>query len=190
MKDLFEKITDQAIINLEKYFATVGNDINILFLCGTDFGTQNSTFCDVGTFREIWLPYYKRVSDWVHSHTDWKIFKHCCGAVEVLMESFIDSGIDIINPVQISATGMNPKLLKEKYGDRIVFLGGGVDTQYTLPFGNPKEVREMVLRHLEIFSPSGGYVFNTVNNTQAGAPIQNFIAMLNAVREFNGDSKI
>ncbi|HDR67874.1 MAG TPA: methyltransferase [Bacteroidaceae bacterium] len=190
IKELFDRITDLAINNLEKYFAAIGNDIDLVFLCGTDFGTQNSTFCDADTFRDLWLPYYRKVSDWIHSHTRWKVFKHSCGAIEPLMESFIDSGIDIINPVQVSAAGMDPEILKKKYGDRIVFWGGGVDTQHTLPFGRPEEVREMVLRHLEIFSPGGGYVFNTVHNTQALTPIENFLAMLNAVREFNGDGKI
>lgn len=190
IKELFERITDLAIKNLEKFFATVGNNVDIVFLCGTDFGTQNSTFIDIETYREIWLPYYKKVNDWIHGNTRWKTFKHCCGAVETLMESFIDSGIDIINPVQISAAGMNPGLLKQKYGDRIVFWGGGIDTQHTLPFGKPSEVRQMVLQNLEIFSRNGGYVFNTVHNTQAGTPVENFIAMLNAVREFNNDPEI
>jgi uroporphyrinogen-III decarboxylase len=106
------------------------------------------------------------------------------------MESFIDSGIDIINPVQVSAAGMDPQTLKTKYGDRIVFWGGGIVTQHTLPFGKPEEVREMVLRHLEVFSPGGGYVFNTVHNTQARTPVDNFLAMLNALGEFNGESKV
>jgi len=190
VRELFAKITDLAIVNLEKYFNHLGNSLDIVFLCGTDFGTQNSTFCDVDTYREFWLPYYKKVTDWIHGKTEWKVFKHSCGAVEVLMESFIDSGFDIINPVQVSAAGMDPEVLKQKYGERIVFWGGGIDTQRTLPFGSPAEIREMVLRHLDIFSPGGGYVFNTVHNTQARTPLKNFLAMINAVREFNGDDKI
>jgi hypothetical protein len=187
MKKLFDRQTDLAIGNLEKIHAVVGNRIDVAFLCGTDFGTQVSTFCDVDTYRDIWMPYYRKVADWVHSHTTWKLFKHCCGAVESLIESFIDSGIDILNPVQISATGMDPVLLRKKYGGRIVFWGGGVDTQQVLSYGSPEEVEKQVLYNLEIFGKGGGYVFNTVHNTQANTPIPNFIAMLNAVKKFNGD---
>ena len=123
------------------------------FVCGTDFGTQTSAFCSVATFRELWFPYYKRVNDWVHANTAWKCFKHSCGSVERFFESFIEAGFDIINPVQCSAAGMDPAELKRKYGSRLVFWGGGVDTQKTLPFGTPQEVREEVLRRCEIFAP-------------------------------------
>ena len=108
------------------------------FVCGTDFGTQTSAFCSVATFRELWFPYYKRVNDWVHANTTWKCFKHSCGSVERFFESFIEAGFDIINPVQCSAAGMDPAELKRKYGSRLVFWGGGVDTQKTLPFGTPQ----------------------------------------------------
>ena len=136
------------------------------------------------------MPYYQKLTSWVHENTKWKTFKHCCGAIESLIESFIDSGIDILNPVQISAKGMDPQRLKDTYGDRIVFWGGGVDTQQVLPYGTPEEVEIQVLRNLEVFSKGGGYVFNTVHNAQARTPIKNFIAMLNAVRKFNGESLI
>ncbi|MDO5477184.1 MAG: uroporphyrinogen decarboxylase family protein, partial [Eubacteriales bacterium] len=91
------------------------------------------------------------------------------------------------NPVQCSATGMDPQKLKDNYGKDILFWGGGVDTQHTLPFGTPEEVREQVLRRLEIFSKDGGYIFNTIHNIQANTPIENIAAMVEAVKEFNGD---
>lgn len=190
MKELFDRQTDIAIENLEKIYGVVGNRIDVAFLCGTDFGTQISTFCDVDTYRDIWMPYYRKVADWVHTNTTWKLFKHSCGAVESLIDSFIDSGIDILNPVQISATGMDPKILKEKYGSRIVFWGGGVDTQQVLSYGTPAEVEKQVTENLKIFGKGGGYVFNTVHNTQANTPIPNFIAMINAVKKFNGDPTV
>ena len=140
----------------------------------------------MATFRELWLPYYKQLNDWIHAHTAWKAFKHSCGAVERFFESFIDAGFDIVNPVQCSARGMEPEQLKAKYGDRLVFWGGGVDTQKTLPFGTPAEVREQVLRRCEIFAPGGGFVFNAIHNIQAGTPVANIVAMFDAVREFNG----
>jgi uroporphyrinogen-III decarboxylase len=102
------------------------------------------------------------------------------------MEGFIRSGFDVLNPVQWTAANMEPRMLKTKFGDRIVFWGGGVDTQRTLPFGTPAQVRQEVLRACEIFAPGGGFVFNTIHNVQARTPIENVIAMLDAVREFNG----
>jgi uroporphyrinogen-III decarboxylase len=101
-------------------------------------------------------------------------------------ESFIEAGFDIVNPVQCSAAGMEPGALKERYGERLVFWGGGVDTQQVLPFGTPAEVREQVLGRCEIFAPGGGFVFNAIHNVQAGTPVENVVAMVDAVREFNG----
>ena len=101
------------------------------------------------------------------------------------MESFINSGFDIINPVQINAAGMDPVLLKQKYGDRLTFWGGGVDTQKVLPFGTPAEVKSHVLNECEILSPGGGFVFNTVHNMQANVPLENVVAMLEAIRQFS-----
>jgi uroporphyrinogen-III decarboxylase len=102
------------------------------------------------------------------------------------MEELIASGFDIINPVQWTAANMDMKMLKERFGERIVFWGGGVDTQKTLPFGTPKQVREEVLRACEVFAPGGGFVFNTIHNIQANTPVENVIAMLDAIKEFNG----
>jgi hypothetical protein len=170
--------------------ARIGDAVDCLYLCGTDFGTQTSAFCSVATFRELWFPYYKRITDWVHANTTWKCFKHSCGSVERFFESFIEAGFDIVNPVQCSAAGMEPAGLKRKYGSRLVFWGGGVDTQKTLPFGTPQEVREEVLRRCEIFAPGGGFVFNSIHNLQAGTPVENIVAMLDAVHEFNGVSHV
>jgi len=103
------------------------------------------------------------------------------------MEGFIESGFDIINPVQWTADGMEPKLLKDRYGKQITFWGGGVNTQATLPFGKPEQVREEVLRSCEVFAPGGGFVFNTIHNIQAGTPVINVVAMLDAFKEFNGN---
>ncbi len=183
---LYARQTEIALANLERVHRRIGDTVDVLFLCGTDFGTQTSSFCSIETFRELWLPYYKQLGDWIHAHTPWKVFKHSCGSVERFFESFIDAGFDIANPVQCSARGMEPELLKAKYGDRLVFWGGGVDTQKTLPFGTPAEVREQVLRRCEIFAPGGGFVFNTIHNIQADTPVANIVAMFNAVHEFNG----
>ncbi len=182
---VFETQCEFALANLEIIKNEIGDVIDVLFLCGTDFGSQTSTFCSVNTFNELYAPYYKQVNDWIHKNTDWKTFKHSCGAVETFINSFIDCGFDILNPVQCSAKGMEAKHLKEAYGDRIVFWGGGVDTQKTLPFGTPQEVREEVLQRCEIFSQQGGFVFNTIHNVQANTPVENIVAMIDAVNEFN-----
>ena len=181
---IFEKQCETALGNLKRIHAAVGNGVDVVYLCGTDFGTQTSAFCSVATFRELWFPYYKALCDWIHANTSWKCFKHSCGSVERFFEAFIEAGFDIINPVQCSAAGMEPRALKAKYGERLVFWGGGVDTQQTLPFGTPAQVREEVLRRCEIFAPGGGFVFNTVHNIQAGTPVENVVAMLDALKEF------
>jgi len=181
---IFEKQTDIALENLKMVREATGDTVDVAFICGTDFGTQDSSFCSIDTFRELYAPYYKKINDWIHENTRWKTFKHSCGAVEPFMESFIEAGFDIINPVQINAAGMDPVLLKEKYGDRLTFWGGGVDTQKVLPFGSEEEVKAHVLRECEIFAPGGGFVFNTVHNIQANVPVQNVIAMLEAIRQF------
>jgi uroporphyrinogen-III decarboxylase len=183
---VFSKQCEIAIANLERVHEVLGEKIDALFICGTDFGTQTSSFCSTETYDELYAPYYKKVNDWIHKNTTWKTFKHSCGAVEPFMSHFIDSGFDIINPVQCSATGMDPKRLKERYGDHIVFWGGGIDTQRILPFGTPEEVREEVLKQCEIFAPNGGFVFNAIHNVQAKTPVENIVAMISAVKEFGG----
>jgi len=96
-------------------------------------------------------------------------------------------GLDCLNPLQLSAKKMDGKTIKEKYGDKFTFWGGGVDTQRVLPFGTPEEVRKQVLERLEMLSPGGGYVFNTIHNIVANVPVENLMAMYKAVHEFNGD---
>lgn len=186
--ELFDRQVEIALENMARLHAIAGDVIDVVVVCGTDFGTQASLFCGVPSVREIWLPRYKRINDWIHQNTSWRTFKHSCGAIEPLIETLIDSGFDILNPVQCSATGMDPKGLKEKYGDRITFWGGGVNTQETLPFGTPEQVRAEVLERCETFAPGGGFVFNAIHNVQALTPIENVVAMIEAVHEFNGGS--
>ncbi|MGE5429142.1 MAG: uroporphyrinogen decarboxylase family protein, partial [Methylococcaceae bacterium] len=165
----------------------IGKNIDVVYICGTDFGTQDSTFCSPEQFDELWMPYYKRINGWVHAHTSWKTFKHSCGAIEPFMSRFIEAGFDIINPVQVNAKGMDPVHLKNTYGKQLVFWGGGIDTQVTLPYASAEKVREEVLRLCDIFASGGGFVFNTVHNIQANVPVENIVAMVNAVKEFNGE---
>jgi hypothetical protein len=183
VRELFDRQTDIALENLKKIQEVIGNRIDVVFICGTDFGTQNSTFGSTETYSRVWMPYYRKVNDWIHQNTGWKTFKHSCGAVETLMDHFVESGFDIINPVQINASGMDSRLLKKKYGDRIIFWGGGVDTQGVFAFGTPQMVKEQVKRQCEILNKDGGFVFNTVHNIQANVPFKNVVAMLEALKE-------
>jgi hypothetical protein len=182
---VFEKQAEIALANLARIKDAVGGRVDAVFICGTDLGTQQSQFCSVETFRKLYFPYYKMVNDWIHKNTGWKTFKHSCGAVEPLIEPFIEAGFNILNPVQVTAAGMEAARLKKLYGDRIVFWGGGVDTQTTFAFGTPVEVREQVLRRMEVLAPGGGFIFNAVHNIQANTPLANIVAMIEAVKEFN-----
>lgn len=183
---IFSYQCEVGLANLEKIRTVVGDAVDVIWVCGTDFGTQTSSFCSAGTFRDLYFPYYKAVNDWVHKNTNWKTFKHSCGSVERFIPQFIESGFDILNPVQCSAVGMGAEHLKSSFGDRLTFWGGGVDTQKVLPFGTPAEVREQVLERCRVFAPGGGFVFNTIHNIQARTPVENIIAMIDAVNEFNG----
>lgn len=182
---IFNRQMEIGLANLQRVHRALGDSVDVLFMCGTDFGTQVSQFCSVTTFRDLWLPRYKALNDWVHRNTKWKTFKHSCGAIVPLLPSIIESGFDIINPVQCSATGMEATELKKRFGDKLVFWGGGVDTQRVLPFGTKEEVRRQVLQRCEVFSEKGGFVFDSIHNVQALTPVANIVAMLDAVREFN-----
>ena len=183
---IFERQAEVALANLEVFKGIGGDAVDVLVICGTDFGTQSSQFCSPATFDELFAPYYRRINDWVHRNTGWKTFKHSCGAVRPLIDRFIGVGFDILNPVQCSAKGMEAPGLKADFGSRIVFWGGGVDTQHTLPFGTPAEVSAQVTGRLRTFAPGGGFVFNTIHNIQARTPVANIVAMVDAIRDYNG----
>ena len=183
---VFDRQCEVALWNLEKIKGVVGDAVEVVFICGTDFGTQRSTFCSPQTFRDLYKPYYRKINSWIHDNTSWKTFKHSCGAVEPLIKEMIECGFDILNPVQCSASGMDPGLLKKEYGDDIVFWGGGVETQTTMAFGTPEEVRKQVLERCAIFAEKGGFVFNAVHNIQADTPVANIVAMIDAILLFSG----
>jgi len=179
---VFERQCEIALENLAKIHAAVGNRVAALFVTGTDFGTQAGPFIAPEAYRDLFQPFHKLVNDWVHAHTSWKTFIHSCGSVILLLPDFIEAGFDILNPVQLSAAGMDAKELKRRFGDRITFWGSGVDTQHTLPFGTPDEVRREVRERIAVFSPGGGFVFNTIHNVQARVPVENLRALYETVR--------
>lgn len=141
---VYEKQYEIALHNLEKFFDGVGNRVTAVFLTGTDFGTQNGPFIYPKAYRDLYQPFHKEINNWVHQNTTWKTFMHSCGSVYKLIPDFIESGFDSLNPVQTSAVDMDPARLKAEFGDKIVFWGGGIDTQQTLSFGTPGEIRAQV----------------------------------------------
>jgi len=170
-----------ALANLERLVEAVGDRVQAAFTTGTDFGTQTGQFISRQTYRELYQPFHKQINAFLHQRTNWKIFIHSCGAVAELIPDFIEAGFDILNPVQCSATGMDAAGLKERFGRHLVFWGGAVDTQKTLPFGTPQEVRDEVRRRIDIFNRDGGFVFNPIHNVQAKVPIENVLAMFDAL---------
>jgi len=185
--EVFSRQVEGAIENFRKYYEAFGNDIDVIFICGTDFGSQRGPLIDPRVFTEFYQPYYKKMNDWIHQNTEWKTLKHCCGGIFPILPKLIEAGFDAINPVQCSAEGMEPQRLKNNFGKDIVFWGGGVDTQKILPFGTPQEVKDQVKERIEIFSKDGGFIFNTIHNIQANIPLENIVAMVDAIKEYNGD---
>lgn len=183
--EIYEYQTEIALKNAELFKQACGEKIQAIIISGTDFGTQNGPFMSLDAFREFYKPYYKKLNDWVHKNTNWKTFYHSCGAVSTFIPDFVDMGVDILNPVQLSANGMDGKELKEKWGDKLTFWGGGVDTQKTLPFGTPEEVYKEVTERLELFNTNGGFVFNPVHNIQGQTTAENMMAMFKAIDDFN-----
>ncbi len=181
LKDVFARQAEIGIENLKRVYQAVGDRVHVVFMDGTDLASQNSLFCSPDAYRELYLPYAKQLNDWIHAHTRWKTLKHCCGGCEPLIDGFIEAGYDVLNPVQTSARGMDPAHLVATYGDRIVFWGGGVDTQQTLPFGTPDEVRRQVAERLTVFGAKNGFVFNTIHNIQCNTPVENLLAMFAAL---------
>ena len=180
---VFEGQCEIAMRNLKLLIDTLGDKIQVVFTTGTDFGTQRGLFISVQAYRDLFKPFHKAINDFIHANSNWKIFIHSCGAVSELVPDFIDAGFEILNPVQCSAAGMNPRELKEEFGKDMVFWGGGVDTQKTLPFGTAEDVYNEVRERIEIFNNPTGMVFNTIHNIQAKAPVENVLAMFRAIQD-------
>jgi uroporphyrinogen decarboxylase len=180
---LMEKITELYIINCNKYLDAVGDYINV-FVYWNDISSQNYPLISPDMYRRIIKPKDKRLIDAVRKKTDAKIFYHSCGAVKEFIPDFIEIGVDILNPVQVSARGMDTRELKNEFGKDITFWGGGIDTQYVLPRGTPREVQDEVRRRIDDLAPGGGFVFNTVHNIQNDVPPENIMAMWETLEKY------
>jgi hypothetical protein len=184
VNDIFGYQFELQMKNLKMYREAVGDRIEIIVMSGTDFGSQTGPFISPAAYREMFKPLHRAMNDWVHDHTKWMTFFHTCGSIVGFLDDFREAGVDILNPVQISAEGMDPVFLKQKYGDKFVFWGGGVDSQGSLAFGTPEDVRKEVRRNIESFMQGGGFVFNNVHNIQATVPVENIMAFFETHAKF------
>ena len=183
IRGIYELQTRTAIRNMELVHQAVGEKLDVIIISGTDFGGQEGMLVSPELFRTLWKPFYKQMNDWVHEHTTWKTFFHTDGAIATIMDDLVEIGVDIINPVQCSAGGMDAQHVKDTWGEKLVVWGGGVDTQKTLPFGTPEQVYAEVSERIRIFNKGGGFVFNNIHNIQAMTPVENLMAMYKAVKD-------
>jgi len=180
---VFERQTEIALENIHRLATAVGPHIQVVRLCSMEFGTQEGLFISPRTYRELFRPYYRRINTAIHTQTTWKTYKHSCGSVYDLIPDLIEDGFDILNPVQTSAAKMDARALKREFGAHLVFWGGGVDTQTTLPFGTPDDVYREVRERIDIFNDGGGYVFAAIHNIQPNVPVPNLLALFKAVTD-------
>ena len=180
--DYFDAQVDYNERNLLRLCEAIGKYTDVIAMSGTDFGAQRGELFNPQIFKELHAPRFARMNEVVHKNSSMKALYHTCGSVRQLIPTFIETGCDILNPVQCSAAGMDPVELKTLFGDQLVFWGGGVDTQKTLPFGTPAQVRQEVIERIGVFAPGGGYVFNPVHNIQRDASAENLMVMYETAR--------
>ena len=185
--EMMGRYVEAVIKRTELCHEAIGDNCMVWGVASDDAGTQRDVLMSADVFAEMVKPHYKRLCDWVHRNTNWKTFLHTCGSVYKYIPHWIEAGVDILNPVQISAANMQPRKLMGEFGGKIVFWGGGCDTQHYLPNRIPEEIREHVRENMSVFGPGeGGYVFTQVHNIQPDVPVENVEAMLGAAREFAG----
>jgi len=177
-----ERMLENDFRTLERFLAVAGPYIQAIQL-NDDFGAQEGLQISPRIYREVFKPCQQRWIEFVKQRTSAKVFLHCDGAVAPILPDFIEIGIDVLNPLQTSAKGMDPGQIKAEYGDRLSFWGGGVETQSTLPFGTVDEIRGEVRRRMATLRPGGGYVFATIHNIQPDIPPEKILAVFDTARE-------
>ncbi len=181
VKAVFEKQCEYGLYNVQQMIDILGDSVQAAVITGTDFGMQTGPFISNAAYRDLYMPYHRQINDLIHAGSNWKTFIHSCGSVWKLIPDLIEAGFDILNPVQCSAEGMDPRALKKTFGNDVVFWGGGVDTQKTLAFGTPDDVYREVRERIDIFNEGGGFVFNAIHNIQGNVPVENVRAMFKAI---------
>ncbi|MBS3769933.1 MAG: uroporphyrinogen decarboxylase family protein [Bacteroidales bacterium] len=181
---LIGKLADLKIEFWEAALNELGDVVDIIGE-GDDYGTQQSQLIDPEQFRQYYKPHFARVLKFIKEKApDKKLMFHSCGNVRPIISDLIELGVDILNPVHVRASGMEPFQLKKDFGKDITFWGGGVDTQDILPSGKPEDIKEDVKRNIETLAPDGGFVFSTVHNIQAEVPPENIEAMLETLNSY------
>ena len=181
--EFLDRLVALHMANLERFLGVVGPYVDII-LFGDDLGTQKGPQMSPAMYREFFKPRHALMWRRAKELADVRVMLHCCGGVRPLLGDLIDAGLDAINPVQISCSGMEPAALKADFGRRLTFWGGGCDTHQVLSRATPAEVRQHVARQIELLRPGGGFVFQQVHNVLADVPPENVIAMLDAAHEF------
>jgi uroporphyrinogen decarboxylase len=151
---------------------------------GDDYGSQIGPLISPRTFRRLLRPRLAELYSYIHANSRARVFLHSCGSIKPLIPDLILAGVDILNPIQVSARDMDTAALKREYGRELTFWGGGIDTQHVLPRGTPGDVADEVRRRLDDLMPGGGFVFSAVHNIQADVPPENIIAMWNALQTY------
>ncbi|MHA1567636.1 MAG: uroporphyrinogen decarboxylase family protein [Alphaproteobacteria bacterium] len=180
-----DMVADHWIRIAENALDLVDGNVDVVFF-GDDLASQLAPLFNPVIYRELIKPRHARMIAAVKAKTDAKILYHSCGAVSQLIEDLIDIGVDALNPVQVTATGMEPGSLKKQFGDRITFWGG-INTQNVLPFGTAEEVRAEVRRVIDILGAGGGFVLNSVHNIQNDVSAENIVAMFDEARAYGRD---
>lgn len=184
--EVLETVIDRTLqfwLDWFRLFLDEAGDIVDVIMIGDDLAGQKGPLFSPAIYRSAVKPRQKKLVQYIKSRTSARIWYHSCGSVLEFVPDLIDNGVDVLNPVQIAARGMDPGGLKEKFGKRMSFWGGGIDSQHALPHASPDEVREHVRQNLQVFKPGGGYVFANVHNIQADVPPENVLAMFDAARE-------
>jgi uroporphyrinogen decarboxylase len=179
---LLDRLLELNLKALERQLDACGQYIQVIKI-NDDLGTQTAPQISPRIFREIFKPRYKVMYDLIkRKKPGIFIFLHSCGAIHPFLQDLIDVGLDIINPVQTSATGMEPERLKREFGRHLTFWGGGVNTQHVLPWGTPEQVTRDVEEKVRVFAPGGGFIFNQSHNIAPEVPSENIVAMFEAFR--------
>ncbi|MEN8192596.1 MAG: uroporphyrinogen decarboxylase family protein [Bacteroidota bacterium] len=177
---LINKLNEVHLTNLEKYLQAVSKYIQIIQM-GDDLGMQSGPQISLDLYQTFVKSAHKKIYQYVKNNSDLFLFLHSCGSIYDFIPDLIDAGVDILNPVQFSAANMDSRKLKDEFGSKITFWGGGVDTQNILPFGSPSEIEDQVEEQINIFAPGGGFVFAAVHNIQANVPTENILSLFNAI---------
>ena len=180
---LLDALMEQHLKTLEKVCAAVG-DVADIVRFGDDLGTDQGPFMSPKSYRQLFKPRHKILTDYVRQHSTMHTFLHSCGSIYKLLPDLIEAGFEIVNPVQTIARDMQPERLKAEFGRDLTFWGGGADTRFTLNRGTPAAVKDDVRRNIEALSPGGGFVFNTVHNILPDVPPENIVAMFEAIDEY------